>query len=202
MSELFSLSEAAAIAEIAPDTIRTALEKKSVTPSHRNRVGNSVRYHFSAGDILFVKVLTEFPFALSKHDKLSLSKVLAGGNKQAACWSLRGSDLIYQSAELRLSIGIKKIRQTLASNLALFRYGKRRIRSSAEILGGEPVFGGTRIPLRHVASLFRKGVPEKEIREDFPYLAPRDLEYARLASRFLDKPGRPRKRLSVQKRAA
>lgn len=39
MAELFSVNEAAAIAEISPETIRTALEKKSVTPSYRHRVG-------------------------------------------------------------------------------------------------------------------------------------------------------------------
>jgi len=32
MAELFSVNEAAAIAEISPETIRTALEKKSLTP--------------------------------------------------------------------------------------------------------------------------------------------------------------------------
>ena len=35
MTELFSLSEAAAIAEIPLDTVRTALEKKAVKPSHK-----------------------------------------------------------------------------------------------------------------------------------------------------------------------
>jgi uncharacterized protein (DUF433 family) len=38
--------------------------------------------------------------------------------------------------------------------------------------------------LRHVASLFRKGVPEQEIAEDFPALSERDLAYARRVSRL------------------
>jgi hypothetical protein len=42
MAELFSVNEAAAIAELSPDTIRTALEKRSVTPSHKQRVGKYV----------------------------------------------------------------------------------------------------------------------------------------------------------------
>ena len=50
------------------------------------------------------------------------------------------------------------------------------------ILGGEPVFRGTRIPVQHVASLFRKGALEQEIVEDFPSLSERDLAYARLFS--------------------
>jgi len=202
MPELFNIAEAAAIAEIDADTIRTALEKKSVTPSHRTRVGKAVRYRFSAGDILFVKVLAEFPFALSKEDKQSLSKVLANGSTQAACWSRHGTELVYQCGEMRLSFAIKAIEQKLERNLNTFRYGQQHVASSPDILAGEPVFRGTRIPLQHIASLFRKDIPEREIREDHPQLSARDLQYARLASRLLDKPGRPRKRLVMQRRAA
>jgi uncharacterized protein (DUF433 family) len=68
------------------------------------------------------------------------------------------------------SIECKEFRRTVARNLAAFRWGRRRVVSIPDVLGGEPVFRGTRIPLQHVASLFRKGVPEKEIAEDFPAL--------------------------------
>jgi len=60
------------------------------------------------------------------------------------------------------------------------------------------VFRGTRIPLDHVASLFRKK-PEEEIAEDFPSLTARDLEFARLAARFGAPPGRPKKRLRIER---
>lgn len=52
---------------------------------------------------------------------------------------------------------------------------------------------------QHVASLFRKGVPEKEIAEDFPALSIRDLAHARLFSRLGGRPGRPRKRLAFRR---
>ena len=78
MLEAFSVNEAAAIAEVSPDTIRTALEKKVRWLRHSKRkTGNAVRmYEFSVGDVLFVKVLVEFPFPLSKEDKQSLAKIL------------------------------------------------------------------------------------------------------------------------------
>ena len=50
MAELFTLDEAAAIAEIEPDTVRTALEKRAVTPSRKVKTGKAVRYRFSEGD--------------------------------------------------------------------------------------------------------------------------------------------------------
>ena len=69
MAELFTLDEAAAIAEIEPDTVRTALEKRTVTPSRKIKTGKTVRYRFSEGDVLFLLVLTEFPFPLSTDDQ-------------------------------------------------------------------------------------------------------------------------------------
>ena len=199
MLEAFSVNEAAAIAEVSPDTIRTALEKKSMAPSFKRKTGNAVRYQFSVGDVLFVKVLVEFPFPLSKEDKQSLAKILSRGDRRAARWSREGSDLVYRSGDMQVSVECKSFRQTVARNLAAYRWGRRRIVSSPEILSGEPVFRGTRVPLQHVASLYRKGVPEHEIAEDFPALSDRDLAYARLVARFGEKPGRPKKRLAFKR---
>ncbi len=199
MPEVFSVNEAAAIAEVPPDTIRTALEKKSVAPSFKRKSGKAVRYQFSVGDVLFVKVLVEFPFPLSKEDKHSLAKILSRGDRRAARWSREGSDLVYRSGDMQVSIECKSFRQTVARNLSAYRWGRRRIVSSPDILGGEPVFRGTRVPLQHVASLYRKGTPEREIAEDFPTLSDRDLAYARLVARFGEKPGRPKKRLAFKR---
>jgi len=197
MTELFSVSEAAAIAEVSPETNRTALEKKSVAPSSKRKTGKAVRYQFSVGDVLLVKVLVEFPFALSQEDKQSLAKILSRGSRTAARWSREGADLVYRSGDIQVSVECKAFREKVARNLSAFRWGRRRIVSKHDVLGGEPVFRGTRIP--HVASLFRKGVPEKEIAEDFPVLSSRDLPYARLFSRLREKPGRPRKRLALRR---
>jgi uncharacterized protein (DUF433 family) len=195
-----SLSEAAAIAEISPETIRTALEKKSVKPSHMSRVGKAVRLQFSAGDVLLLKLLAEFPFPLSRQDKQSLAQILADGNQRTPHWSLKGADLVYRSGKMQVLVGCRPIRKTVSKNLAALRWGRRRVVSSLDVLGGEQVFRGTRIPVQHVASLIRKGVPQHELAEDFPGLSERDLAYARLFSRFGEKPRRPRKRLTIQRK--
>ena len=201
MIELFSVNEAAAIAEVSPETIRTALEKKSVTPSHKRKAGKVVRHQFSVGDVLFIKLLAEFPFPLSKQDKHSLAQILARGDRKASPWSIEGLDLVYRSGEVQIFVQCKSLRETIDRNLAAFRWGRRRVVSLPEVLGGEPVFRGTRVPLQHVASLFQKGVSEKEIIEDFPQLSVRDLAFARLFSRFGERPGRPRKRLLMRRKA-
>ena len=76
---------------------------------------------------------------------------------------------------------------------------KQRIISNPEILSGTPVFRGTRIPLEHVAGLIRKGVPEAELKEDFPALSKADLTYARSHARARKSVRRPRKTLEIRK---
>jgi uncharacterized protein (DUF433 family) len=86
-----------------------------------------------------------------------------------------------------------RFRPIVTRNLAAYRWGRRRVVSSPEVFGGEPVFRGTRIPVPHVASLFRKGVPDPDIAEDFPTLSSRDFAYARLVACFGERRRRPRK---------
>jgi uncharacterized protein (DUF433 family) len=199
IAELFTLDEAAAIAEVELDTLRTALEKRAVTPSRKEKRGKAVRYHFSVDDVLFLLVLTEFPFPLTKEDKDSLAKVLARGNKTARHLMADGPDIVFHSGEMKISVQCKPFREIVDRNVAAFRWGKERIVSSPDILGGESVFRGTRIPLKHVAALFRKNIPEEEIAEDFPSLDTRDFAYARLVARLANPAGRPRKRLRIER---
>lgn len=201
MSDVYSLREAAAIAELSEEIIRTAVEKKSFVPSRGEKVGKVVRHGFSPSDVFLVKVLAAFPFPLSKQDKQCLARVLTGAKRQAGRWSLRGGNLVYVAGEMQLTIDCKPIRQRLKENQAAYRWGARRVVSRPDVLAGEPVFRGTRVPIAQVSSLFRKRVPEQEIAEDFPALNDRDLAYARLISTMGSKPGRPRKRIVLEKAA-
>src|SRR5258708_10506023 len=93
----------------------------------------------------------------------------------------------------------KAMGNEVGHNVGAFHWGKRRIISVPEVLGGEPVLRGTRIPLEQVAGLFRKGVSLQEIAEDFPALSARDLAYARVYSRMGAAPGRPVKSIQLRK---
>jgi uncharacterized protein (DUF433 family) len=100
---------------------------------------------------------------------------------------------------MKIYMECKHFRKTVNRNVPAYRWGKEHITSSPDVLSGEPVFRGTRIPLENVAALFRKQVPERAIAEDFPALNERDLAYARLAARFGQPPGRPKRRLRIER---
>jgi uncharacterized protein (DUF433 family) len=192
----FSLREAAAIAEIPESRIRTAIEKRSITPPS-SRVGKSIRYEFDLNELLFIKLLTEFPFSLPKEDKDSLRQLVGKSSGSVGRWQMRGPDLLMKKGELSVSVHYQPLRKQLVQNANLYRKGGDRIVSDPEILSGEPVFKGTRIPLEHIASLFRKGVGEAEIREDYSALSDLDVAFASIHARMSPPPGRPRKPLKV-----
>jgi uncharacterized protein (DUF433 family) len=192
----FSLREAAAIAEIPESAIRTAIEKRSISPQ-ASRVGKSMRYEFDLSELLFMKLMSEFPFSLPKPDKDSLRQILGKSVGSAGRWQMRGADLVLKEDKLSVSVHYHPLRKQLFQNANLYRKGLRRIVSNPEILGGEPVFGGTRIPLQHIAGLVRKGVSEAEIREDYPSLSNLDLAFASIHARMSPPPGRPRKPLEL-----
>jgi uncharacterized protein (DUF433 family) len=192
----FSLREAAAIAEIPESTIRTAIEKRSIRPPS-SRVGKSIRYEFDLNELLFIKLLTEFPFSLPKEDKHSLRQLVGKSSGSVGRWQIRGPNLLMKKGELSVSVHYHLLRKQLVQNVNLYRKGVNRIVSDTEILSGERVFEGTRIPLEHIAGLFRKGVGEAEIREDYPALSHLDLAFASIHARMSPPPGRPRKPLEL-----
>jgi hypothetical protein len=58
----FSLRETAAIAEIRVNTIRIAIEKRSMEPPS-SRVGKPIRYEFDLNELLFITFLRDFPLS-------------------------------------------------------------------------------------------------------------------------------------------
>jgi uncharacterized protein (DUF433 family) len=80
----------------------------------------------------------------------------------------------------------------LGPRIEIYRRGRGRIRSDPEILGGEPVFEGTRLAVRHVGGMRLAGEPVGRITEDYPYLSPEDVEFAALYASANPPVGRPK----------
>lgn len=54
------------------------------------------------------------------------------------------------------------------------------IKRDPHILGGEPVFAGTRLSVRHVGKMLSRGTPINDVLADYPYLSKSDAEFAKL----------------------
>lgn len=200
MPELFSFAEAAAITELSPEVIRTALEKNAIPLSRKRKTGKRFRHQFSFEDLVVLTFLSEFPFPLSKQDKTALRALAIGKAEVYGPWRTKGRDFTVSHGDMTLIVECESIRNRLSQNKTIFQRGKARIVSSPAILSGTPVFRGTRIPVDHIAELIRKGIGEDQILADFPRLRPADLAYAKIYSRLGTRPGRPRKPIEIRRK--
>jgi uncharacterized protein (DUF433 family) len=194
VGQQFSLKEAAAIADVPEPFVRKAIDQKTLRPRAVSS-GRAVRYRFDVNDMLFLKVISSFPFDLPKQDKSALRSLVEGNRTQAGKWSREKVDYVARVGDMVIIIECKALHSTLARDLATYRRGVKRIVSDPEIMAGEPVFAGTRISLAHVSALIAKGIPFDELAEDYPALSRADLEFAAIHSKIKRNPGRPRKPL-------
>lgn len=116
--------------------------------------------------------------------------------KQTSRWS-RIDKFLVLDGPTPLQLDITGV-ECMVRRLRDYRKGKRLIERRDDVMGGELVFAGTRIPVDHVVALFADGLSEAEIQEDYPTLPEAAIRFAQVKSRLGRPPGRPRKPLRVQ----
>ncbi|HVV48761.1 MAG TPA: DUF433 domain-containing protein [Polyangia bacterium] len=72
------------------------------------------------------------------------------------------------------------------------RWCDRRVSSDPAVLGGEPVFRGSRLSVRRIGEAAELAGAVGELLEDYSYLKPEDIEFARRFVRAYPRVGRPR----------
>jgi uncharacterized protein (DUF433 family) len=189
----FSLKEAALLADISEKSVRHELARKIATPERR-QVGKSIRRRLDERDILYLNLVAVLPVALGVEERRDLYALIAGRLREKGRWR-RNGDRLRLIGPVPVEIDVSELRKRLAKRLRLYRRGRTRVVASPDVLGGEAVFAGTRIPVRHIGLLAKKGVPLAEILEDHPAVDEHDIAFARLFVDLRPDPGRPRKPL-------
>ena len=193
----FSVKEAAAIADVPEPFVRKAIEAKTIYPRAVWPANGAPRYRFDINALIYLKVLANFPLRLSKEDKQALWEIIDKNIPSTGLWHRGDDHLVKESNGIEIRIGLRNFEKVINERLEAFQNGRRRIVQDPEILSGEPVFKGTRIPLHHICALIAKEVPIEEIKEDYPALTAHDLMYATMVARMKPNPGRPRKPLAL-----
>ena len=67
------------------------------------------------------------------------------------------------------------------------------VERAKDVMGGEPVFKGTRIPVRMVAAMVSQGAGEAELLEGYPALTARMIELSGIWAAAHPPRGRPKK---------
>jgi uncharacterized protein (DUF433 family) len=92
-----------------------------------------------------------------------------------------------------LKIDLRQPRRELAASMRDLRRARRIVVSDPEILGGDPVFRGTRVPVHLIAELVAKGGKPAELIESYPRLTADMIRLAPVYAAAYPLRGRPRR---------
>jgi uncharacterized protein (DUF433 family) len=92
-----------------------------------------------------------------------------------------------------IKIDLREPRRALAASLRDLRRARRLVVSDPEILGGDPVFRGTRVPVHLIAELVAQGAKPAELIEGYPRLTAEMIRLAPVYAAAYPLRGRPRR---------
>jgi uncharacterized protein (DUF433 family) len=92
-----------------------------------------------------------------------------------------------------IKIDLREPRRELAASLRDLRRARRLVVSDPEILGGDPVFRGTRVPVHLIAELVTQGSKPAELIESYPRLTAEMIRRAPAYAAAYPLRGRPRR---------
>ena len=91
-----------------------------------------------------------------------------------------------------VKIDLRELRRQLAASLRELRRARRLVISDPDIMGGDPVFRGNRVPVHMIAELIAKGSMPTELMEDYPRLTAEMIKVAPVYAAAYPLRGRPR----------
>ena len=91
-----------------------------------------------------------------------------------------------------VTIDLREPRREVATSLRDLRRARRLVVSDPDIMGGEPVFRGTRVPVHMIAGLVAQGSMPAELHAGYPRLTPEMIRLATVYAAAYPRRGRTR----------
>ncbi len=181
-TSMFTPTEAAVLTRLSVKAVNNAIDKKIVPAGQGRRAGYSTR-------LLDLRALMSLTLERRLAERFlpalrrEVFDALPGASRRAV--SLDGGFL---------KIDLREPRRELAQSLRSLRRARQTIVSDPEIMGGDPVFRGTRLPVHLIADLLEQGESEADLREGYPQLTPEMVRLAPIYAGAYPLRGRPRSR--------
>ncbi|MET3354267.1 UNVERIFIED_ORG: uncharacterized protein (DUF433 family) [Xanthobacter viscosus] len=178
---IYTPTEAAAVSGMAVKAVHNAIDKKIVETKPDLRPSGAARRALTQEGLLRLKLWHGVGSALSAERREKLFEAIAA---MPNAKTVRADEL--------LIVDVGAARKQLDAQIRTLDEAEAAIHRDKGILGGEPVFRGTRIPVRMVAAMLAQGASAEEILEGYPALAPRMLELAAIWVAAHPARGRPK----------
>ncbi|MGH6860419.1 MAG: DUF433 domain-containing protein [Phyllobacterium sp.] len=171
-------AEAAAVSEIGVKSVHNAIDKRIIESRVANRQGRAL----TDDDLLRLKLWYGVGSILTAERRKRLFEAIKS-NPSAA--TVRADDY--------LIVDVARAREQLAARADALREAETVIESVKGVLGGEPVFKGTRVPAWAIAAMKAQGVSTEELLEGYPSITERMVEFAEIWTAAHPARGRPKK---------
>jgi uncharacterized protein (DUF433 family) len=179
MSALLTRREAAEIGRLPLNAIDKAIEQGVLKPKRSK--GKPL---LPAHEVALLVLLRQIDVALPAKAKGSLRRWLTHLQPLTV-----GSELALSEA-LRVAM-TEDVAQTIERAESYARLRDRYVERNPDVMGGEPVIAGTRVPVRTIASLIEMGETHEVLREDYPHIPEEAYSVAVLWAHANPRRGRP-----------
>ena len=203
MLDLFvPTSEAAFIADISDREMNRAVDEH-ILPEPLIRSGNGRRFARLGAALASFYFTSEDVYAATLRRKVveEVSAMLRARRDMESILALRSEflrDIDWRINVSGVSIGIVSVDigsfvSNAISRMKEIETAQKLITVDPEILGGTPVFVGTRVPIDTVVASLKKGIDRERILGAYSTLTDEHLEAARVYSEVYPRRGRPTK---------
>lgn len=178
VSRAYTPTEAAAVSEIAVKSVHNAIDKRIIATRLVERDGRAL----SDDDLLRLKLWYGVGSILSAERRKRLFETI---DQHPEAETIRADDY--------LIIDVARAREQLAARAEALREAEQMVESVKRVMGGEPVFRKTRIPVRAIAAMKSQGATTEDIVDGYPALTTRIVDLSEIWAAAHPARGRPRK---------
>ena len=178
---LFTPAEAAVLTRLSLKAVNNAIDKNMVSAVVRSATGDSGRF---LDQRALLALTLEYRLANRFFPELRrrLFDALATSSRRA----------VLSLDEGLVKVDLQQPRRDLAASLRTLRRARSLVVTDPEILGGDPVFLGTRVPVHLIAAMLDQGSTEGEILRSYPRVTPEMVRLAPAYAQAYPIRGRPR----------
>jgi uncharacterized protein (DUF433 family) len=188
---LFTPTEAAVLTRLSVKAVNNAIDRNVVPAIIRPSTSDSNRL-LNAQALLVLALEDRLASRLFPELRRRLFAALAASPRKA---------LSLEDGLIVLKIDMRGPRSELAASFRTLRRARSLVVSDPEILGGEPTFRGTRVPVYLIAKLVSEGSKEADLLKEYPRLTAEMTQLASVYAQAYPARGRPRKQQPWRDRA-
>ena len=174
--ELFTPAEPAVLSRLSLKAVNNAIDKKTVA-ARRTKAGRLL----DEQTVIYLALERRLAADTKPEFRRRLSAAIAAAPKRR----------IVNVGALRVDMG--EARHEVMERLKELRRAERLVTVNPEIMGGNPVFRGTRVPVHQIAELLATGETIEPLRDDYPRVSEEMIRLAPTYAAAHPLRGRPRK---------